>query len=363
MFIQAKPVYFIMKIIIIIIAVLFFILGCGYNPKDPVYDTKNNPNNFPKQAILLLDKIDQVGLSQPDSIIEAFSNLYLSEQSLLENNQWKEIVSTLGLKFRYCADLLVEDGIEKYSQAVGYYTLASFARPGDLKLSAKQKLFATLTNELSEYFINSKNNYKNEKLSFTDTRALIDSFKNYYFKDSIHQEFSVKYLKNELLIPLVNHSSFKKDIIDSLSNSDKAFLKKLEVYNFKIKEPLTEFVQPEISLIAKNLIELDSNNFRIELYFIPREKIEEEYTIAFWVDTSDSLDLIQGKASYSPFDFLPSEPTSNWKVDNIYIASQKFSFGTPFVSMSVGLYHKNQGSISYLSQKENGGNLVRLPLE
>ena len=99
------------------------------------------------------------------------------------------------------------------------------------------------------------------------------------------------------------------------------------------------------------------------MYFQAQEKIEDDYTIAFWVDTSDSLDLLQGKASYSPFDFLPSEPTSNWKVDNINIASHKFSFGAPFISISVGLYHRNQGSISYLTQKESGGNLVRLPIE
>ncbi len=352
-----------MKTYLIILTVLIFLLGCGYNPEDPVYDTKKNPNNFPKQAVLLLDEIDRGHLSHPNSIIEAFSNLYLSEQSLLENNQWKEIISTLGLKFRYRADLFVKNGIKQYAQAAGYYQLASFARPGDLRLSAKQKLFATFTGELADYFINSKNNYKNENLFYTDIRALIDSFKNYYFKDSVHQEFSIKYLKNELLLQLVNHSSFKKEIKDSLSSSDKAFLEKLEIYNFKFKKPLVEFEHPEISLIAKKLVKLDSNDFRIELYFIPQEKIENDYTIAFWADTSDSLDLIQGKASYSPFDFLPLEPTSHWKIDNIYIASQKFSFGEQFVSISVGLYHQDQGSISYLSQKESGGNLVKLSLE
>ncbi len=356
-------VYFSMKNNIIYLLLFSILIGCGYNPEDPVYDTQKNPNNFPKQAVLLLDEIDREHLTHPDSIIEAFSNLYLSEQSLLENNQWKEVISTLGLKFRYRADLFAKDGIKQYAQAAGYYQLASFARPGNLRLSAKQKLFATFTDEAAAYFISSKNNYENENLVYTDTRALIDSFKNYYFKDSTHQGFAVKYLQNELLLPLVNHRSFKKEIKDSLSDSDKAFLEKLEIYNFKSDKPLAEFEQPEISLIAKKLVKLDSNDFRIELYFVAQEKIENDYTIAFWVDTSDSLDLIQGKASYSPIDFLPSEPTSHWKVDDIYIASHKFSFGEQFVSISVGLYHQDQGSISYLSQKESGGNLVRLPLK
>ena len=46
------------KIFLILLAI-FLLAACGYDPEQPIYDTKANPENFPELALTLIDMFDQ----------------------------------------------------------------------------------------------------------------------------------------------------------------------------------------------------------------------------------------------------------------------------------------------------------------
>lgn len=61
--------------------------GCGYDPKDPVYDTVANPDSYPPAALSLLGDIESGELVSIDSISSRFADLYSSESDLLDNSK------------------------------------------------------------------------------------------------------------------------------------------------------------------------------------------------------------------------------------------------------------------------------------
>ncbi len=359
-FSKLKVPFISMKIYSIIILISFlFITGCGYNPENPVYDTIKNPDNFPKAALELVNSIEQGKFNNTNEIIDLFSNLYLTEQTLLDNKAWKEVVATLGIKFRYQADQMVKEGVSSYSKAASYYSLASFARPKDIKLQAKQKLFSSWNGNLVDSLLMQRNLLSEEGLSLAGINKQISLFKSFYFTDSLHRIFSERFLVDQLLNDALKTNSNYKEYLDSLSLSDKIFLIYIKIIPFNDEKSVAQFVNPEIRLLAYDLIPIDSQTYRAELYFFPKQKFEIDYDIALWVhaDSSDS-----SQSGYIPYDFSPVIKTTEWESNRVALASRTLTYHGVSKSISVGFYSNEDNQVKYIQLAETGANLVTLPI-
>lgn len=359
------------KIIIpaIIVALL---LGCGYNPETPAYDTAANLERFPKPALELIDNIESRSYQSPDDIINSFVNLYTAHNELLDNKAWKEVITKLGMKFRYRADLLIKEGVKNYAVARETYSLAAFAKPNDKKIEKLSKLFFNWQGELADSIL-SIDRQISEQANFDLLKKQIENLKDFISADSSRFEFSDKYLFQQLFGDVLKKPGISKYLNDSLDESDQLFLSSVGLLSFKPENFYAFFENPDINLAGYKLTSLGENSYRVELYFVPLENIEEDYAIAFWVNYEDSLQIqAQSRSKYFPYDFLPLLKTSQWRKNKIQIANNNFDFSGDISEISVGLYLEDDKNISYLpvSQSdsqgadslESKGNIIKLPI-
>jgi hypothetical protein len=100
-----------------IIIILINLTGCGYDPENPVCNTKVNPEGFPKTACALLERIETRELADYESITNAFARLYGEKPPLLDNDGWHKVISRLGARSQYFGDQEAERGISGITPA------------------------------------------------------------------------------------------------------------------------------------------------------------------------------------------------------------------------------------------------------
>lgn len=346
------------SLLIAAVLLLFVLTGCGYNPEDAVYDVAANDKKFQEPVLKLLDRIETEQLVDADSIIEEFSDLYLQNQELLDNKAWKKVVDRLGVKFRYLGDRQVDKGIENYRRAAGYYMLADFARPGNTKIQTKNKLFSCWTGSDVDSMLALNRSILSDSITIAEASRMLLLVKQFYFTDSLHRKFGGLHLNSQLLAPLFRSGEKSDEFTDALSISDRAFLAHIGLTNIDLESPLAGFKSPAIDLVAYELVPVGMDQYRAEVYFVPREKIEAELDIAFWIDPGGEA-RPGGGASYFPFDFSPVTSAPNWETDHVAAESRFITYGGPIRTLSIGLYSHESGQISYLTVESTGGNLVR----
>lgn len=345
-----------------IIIILVNLAGCGYNPEKPVYDTKANPEGFPQTACALLERIESRRLTDFESITNAFARLYGENPSLLDNDGWHKVISRLGAKFRYFGDQESEKGIEHYRRAAGYYDLAAFARPDDLSALKQSRLFSAWQQGIVDSIVETTglDALQSNPASLCDR---IDFVKQFTFGDSLHREFARRYLVHRLLGRPGQDEAAADSVINSLTTVDRAFLSYLGLADVPFDDPVAQFADSAVDLIAYQLVRLGEHDYRAELYFVPRKRISIDYTIALWLDIDDSThtERVAGSGHFT-FDLYPDEPTSQWEVNEVAAVGRLFTFQDTVTEMDVGLYAGQGRQGSWASIAGVTDSVITLPV-
>ena len=352
-----------MKRLPLFLLVFVLLTGCGYNPDKPVYDIAANPDNFPPAALDLLKRVQSDSLMPADSVMDCFTNLYLTDQNLLDNQQWKDVVRKLGVKFRYQADQMAERGIVGYSKAAAYYSLASCARPDDPRAKESYRLFSCWNDSMAATvaaLMAPSDSVPVTAKSITDRLHMV---KGFMMQDSLSYFFARDYLAERMLGDLLLKENLPFSLKDSLPVADLALLNHFDLAPADFGQPLGEFENPGIDLVLFEISRLDSLRYVAEVYFLPREGVDADYSVALWVSSADSG--VAGEVSGSrrlPFDFKPIPSTSGWKVDKIALAYRYFDLADDISSVSVGLYRPAEEGAAYLSVSGSEGSMIEIPI-
>lgn len=304
------------------------ISGCGFNPDNKVYDTKANPDNFPKDALVLLDGIDDGSLSSYDGITTVFGELYVNHSDLLDNRRWQDVVTKLGLKFRLKADSLVKQGAEFYSHAAGLYQLASFARPNDEIAKEKNDLFSLWKESENDISLSTYKEIKGKNnLAYQISRA-----RNFVFGDSLHRAFADKYLIENVLKPVVVANA---DELVKMPPSYRAFVSSQGLGEPGLFKPVKSFENPSVDLVAYDIVALDDSTWRAELYFLPKEEIKRDYRLTIRAEVKAADGTLE--VSDFPYDsqLLPKpaiEPEGR-----IFAVTKVMQPGAELTAISIGI--------------------------
>jgi hypothetical protein len=350
----------IMRQTILSAVIVALLLGCGYDPEQPVYDTTKNPGEYPPQAVLLIDRIDKGTLLEHDSITYAFADLYTNHPEMLDNKDWLQIISRLGVKFRYHADNLVEQGIANYDQAASLYTLAAFARPSDERLQNRRLLFSAWERARYDSLIPAGFDPETTPIGLDDQLRILRYF---MLADSTSRQFA-----EEFLVPRVLNAPAVESAFETvpgrrqLSTADKCFLTTLGFTYRGPGQPLASFAEPAIDLVASQITAQPGGWYHAELYFIPRESLQVDYTIAFRISNSPVIDSGMTETTrWVPFDFHPAKPATTWKAGEIAPAYRRFAFSGPIGDFAVGLFQTSPDSAHFIRLRDTGEPLLVLP--
>ena len=335
------------------------LLSCGTSPEKQVYDTKANPWFFPSTALSLIDKVDAGGLIALDSVTEAFTNLYTEHPDLLDNENWRSVVGALGSKFRYHGDQLADLGFEHYNDAYGQFLLAAFARPDDPLVQSSATLFTVWPQSITDSIFPAKPD--SLWLEQQDLRQRISILKYFIFGDSLKRAFAREYLVRPMMTHYLHRDTVSVEVQTSLSTPDRAFLASLNLVSFSDIRPLALFDEPEIELLAYQLVVLDSTHYRAEVYFRPKAQLPENVKVALWINPEDSATNPTGSsASFVPFNFSPDLPSEKWVKGKVVGLSHRFGYPGSIAKISLGLYQENDKRSRYFDLSGNGGQLIKL---
>jgi hypothetical protein len=183
------------------------------------------------------------------------------------------------------------------------------------------------------------------------------------FGDRLQKEFALSYLVPRLLNPLADNKTGNSPVTTGLSKADSAFLAFIELAKVPYDYTIAQFADPAIDVIAYQLSQLDDSLFRAELYFLPRETINDDYVVALWIDSriTERSDHVQG-SSYFTFDFSPNQPTSHWAVNEISVATSEFTYSGSMTGLAIGFYTQDKTGIDYLPVSGSDSEVVRLPV-
>ncbi|MBD3258046.1 hypothetical protein GF377_06400 [candidate division GN15 bacterium] len=342
----------------ILIVLLAALAGCGYNPDEPVYDTKANPDNFPPLALNMLDRIETGELNTLDGISFVFAELYTSHPDLLDNPQWGKVIQRLGSKFRHLADQRREAGLAQYARAAELYTLASFARPEDTRLERRARLYATWRQALAAGQIDLSPVTNDAILTAPKIMPIVRYF---LLKDKYHREF----FDTELLPQLKQRSDSQKLFADAalanMSPVDRVLAIEAGLVDAPITDKVTRFTEPTIDLAAYSLNKTDSL-VAYQLHFVPRDSlpgpVEAFVIMQSPVGRPAPLEtLIEQRKNNQ------DREAGNWQVDHVTVVSDTISPGLPDARPMVGIAIERDGEWAWLDVAERGGNTFPLEFE
>ncbi|MFZ5979302.1 MAG: hypothetical protein ACOYVF_01600 [Candidatus Zixiibacteriota bacterium] len=347
---------------LITLVCLFFIVACSkYDPQTPVYDTAKNPENFPDMAIALIDGIESATLTSYDTILASFAELYTRHNELLDDKNWSKVVERMGAKFRFRAEVSAAEGITGYYRAAELYALAAFAQPHDSALKETDRLFNVWKKEVLNSPLAARCDSLGTGVEFEQQLRLLRTF---LFDDSLHFLFGHEYLVPSLLGQYISGTPLADSVMERLNLPDKAFLAWLEAYKEPITDKIIYYTEPVIDLVTAQILPLGGDWFTAELYFIPRDTVPIDYTVALRANMARDV-LPSGekmpKMKVMPFDFYPEKPSSQWEIDKIAVAFHKFYCPGPKGLFSVGLYQKGTNPFKFNPVWLSGFNFYTLP--
>jgi len=341
-----------------VILAVILLVGCGYNPEKPVYDTAKNPDNFPRLALALLDNIESDQLTSFEQISGAFGELYTEHSELLDNDDWKRVIDRLGARFAYKADQLLKDGLSNYTRAAGYYVLAAFARPKDRAATERGTLFSTWLDAVRDSEVAA---LVDSLLDDPSVNRRLELARRFVLADSVHREFAREYLISELF------SSRFGDIAsvqwDELALPQIALASYMGLVDPPLDRKAVSFGDGLVDLICTDISPIDSNVYLAAFYFYPHTHLEVDYTILLRIGTAnDSLKSFADHLRFVPFDFRPEVPTSQWKEGAVAVAYRTLDFLGSMTEISVGLMDKSVKPVQFLSPVGTDDKAYRLVL-
>lgn len=305
---------------LLFVAALTLALGCASDKDAPVYDTAANPLGLPAQACDLLEAIEAGRLVHYDVITEAFGRLYLENQELLENEHWKAIVTRLGDKFHSRADELIKSGVRSYSQAAGFYMLASFSAPDDTELAKTATLF-TAWKEMMEKI---DSDYIPSPTS-VELADRLDFLRCFVFGDSLEQAFAQQFLIHQMLDSMM---SLPVGIDPaSLSRPDAALLTYLGIIDGKAAGvwPSTAHLI-SAPFWARRLVAVGPERVRVELYFTTSEPISADFRIALALSSVTEHPIMPQEEDLEYSHISPIQSSEGWSLGQIRVASTIIPF-------------------------------------
>lgn len=339
--------------------ILVILGGCGQDPSKSVYDTKTNPEGYPARACLMLEQIESGELATYDDITTNFGQLYTSFPELLDNLQWQQLIEKLGVKFRYRADQLVDSGVVWYREASKLYTLAAFARPLDERLQHRNSMFATYEKAVQDSVIPPNFDPVTVPIEVPDQLRILRYF---MLDDSIHQQFAGEFLVPRILNRHAAEAAMKVVGPEQLPVIDKCFLTTL---GFKYRgpgQPMASFAEPAIDLMSCQIARQPNGWYHAELYFVPRESLKVDYTIALRLAIPDSSAANPATTFRQlSFDFHPSRSTQTWKAGELAPAYRRFAHPGEISQVAIGIYEKSADSTHFVSLRDTGEPILVLP--
>ncbi len=339
---------------LILSASLFFI-QCGYDPNQPVYDYTLNPDGFPEAALLVLRGVESDSVAGYQQIIGAFGNLYSAQPQLLDNPDWQVIIQRLGAKLRYKADNLALVGLSKYSDAADLYTLAAFARPNDARSVEQRDLFEVWNRAIADSLVRTSDWISGKGPDLPTRLGIARAF---VLDDSLAGVFAKRYL-----IPRLFFSTPSQKVLDlqshgSLTDADRALANLLGLNVRPPQSRLAVFNRPSIELVCAEFLPAGPGTIRAAIYFIPRQKIDSNFTVALRLQGSDPTASGSGEIN---LDFLPATPTSKWKTGRFAVAFRKFRFSGRPESAMIGLYDNSSAEPRFVEIEGSGVRLLTVP--
>ncbi len=341
-----------------LLIVFILLSGCGFNADEPVYDTANNPDGFPQMAIAMLEQIDSNQLRGFDAIAGGFGDLYTEHTDLLDSEPWRAVIDRLGSKFSHIADSLRKEGITSFRNAAEYYQLASFARPQDKQLYQRSTTFDTW-----------RKAFDNEAV---DLASVVDGTdpqlvkylavgRYFVFGGEDHREFFDSNLRITFQDRLDKAKQLTPEALAELDACDRCLASYLGWTKEPVDHRLASFMNPSIDVAACRVTQIDSSHFVAEVYIVPREPVSGELTVAIRLSIFDSLSTAADPGlNYSQLQLKPEEPSSEWKLGNILVASRQFEYEAAPASLQVGVIDRSEGRAKYLEMTDDGGSFLRL---
>ncbi len=326
--------------------------GCGQNPETPVYDTVANKHGFPPEACRLIDQVEAGQLVTYDLISEAFTGLYLERGELLENDDWRKVIVALGTKFRFKADELERRGPEFYTQAAGLYALAAFADPSLEKTAEKALLFSSWQKLAADFSAAGQAPPTGPE---TDQRASL--LRLFSSADSLSGAFADRYLRG--LLPT---RRLGVEVVDSLSPVNRAFLASIGLCD-PPREPLAQFAEPRIDLLAWAITPQRLDRQRVELYFACRDSLSADYWIGLALDSAAVGETtLERPAESDYFGLAPRTPTSRWRPGSVEALTAVVSREGPVGAAALGLFRLDRGERQWAAPADSASVMVRIPL-
>ena len=338
--------------VIAALAALMIMSGCGYNPEKPVYNTADNPKDFPRLAVDVLDRLEKGHLSDLESVSDAFAEIYVSHPELLDNKDWQEIVDRLGARFKFLAEKVLSSetfGIDDYTQLADYYTLASFARPADSVLAKWANEFSCWR-DVVDAFPRLKNAVGRTTMENKDKIEIVKFL-------AFHPDPCVGFLREHVANVLFE----VKPSASQLTTAQVALLDFAGVAFDKSYEPMATFSYPRIDLVALEMLPRDSGGYDVEIYFVPYDTVVEDLRIAFWINVPDKSPDDQIGVDRFPFDFDPVQSSSAWAIGRAAAAHQTVDYTGPVGTITIGLYKSFGSRMEFLPVKGTDSNFVTLP--
>jgi hypothetical protein len=334
----------------------------GQSPEKPVYDTDANPADFPPAAVQLIEDIENREITDYETIAGRFEQLYEGNLELLDNDAWAKVITKLGTKFRVWADSLAEQGIEHYYKAGGLYALASFARPNDSRLREKKEMFEGWREAVDG---GTPAVLFNQSERSATLHERIEVAKVFLLADSLSREFARSYL----ITPLFKSDTtdwLQPDKLTELRAADQAFLDYAGLAKFSFDDPLLIFDQGRVELIDCKLTRTDTGAYRVEAYFLPHDSIEVDYGIAFRIMAQDTsvYTFPFSNRQWTPYDFRPLTPSSEWPVDSVAAAVETVYYDGPAVPILIGLVAPDEsGRPIFVGISNHNSVLYELPAD
>ena len=316
---------------------LLTIAGCGYNPEQPVYDTKANPDNFPPEALTLLNGIESGSLNSLMSIATAFGELYTNQPEMLDNQNWHKVIERLGAKFKWFGDNNRDKGLESFTTAGEYYQLASFARPDDPEIREQAALFASWLRAVVDTSFAPAVVISDEPASASQiaafTRRFIDGTDTdrLFFETYLWAPFKAKIDRLHLL---------DSAALAELLPIDRVAVIDAGLVDTPIADKIARFTNPAVDLVACQVQRLDTGRVTILLYMVPRENVAEQLSAALRVlkfpagapppDTNSDYRYPQALLT-------PKQPTDFWPMDEVTRVVDTFLCREPAIAVSVTL--------------------------
>ncbi len=326
--------------------------GCGYDPREPAYDTRSNPKDFPQKAIELLDGIEAGRFQTYDAITNEFADLYMAHPGLLGNEDWNEVITRLGTRLVYRADRLVSDGLLQFVQAADFYAVAAQVHRTDTALARKSHLFAAW-----KAFVSDSTFDPHRLQGAFDADYRLALLRRFALADSTCHRFACNYLAAELFPESAG------DLSTLMANhpvTDYALLASLGALDGDSLGSEASYVDGAIELVGYRLEPLDDTLYRFEAYFRLNRPVDYPLGVSLRIETPDP-NLPEGKQPVFPYDFGPLCAARGGD-GAIASAARTVAFAWPIAAIRIGVYELAATGPVILQPDGVSGQRVRFPV-